>query len=190
MGPTLETSRLILRPWRDSDIDAWVALCADERVMEFFPSTQDREQSEAGAARLRERFDRDGYGWWAVEVKNGDAFAGTVVIQDVPYDAHFTPALEVGWRLSVANWGRGYATEAARAALDFAFAKLGCSEIVAMTMVANVRSRRVMERLGMSRDPRDDFDHPLLAPGHPIRPHVLYRIGASAFVSGARGATI
>jgi ribosomal-protein-alanine N-acetyltransferase len=144
--------------------------------VEFFPSTADREESEASAALLRARFDRNGYGWWAVEVKNGDAFAGTIAIADVPYDAHFTPALEVGWRLSVANWGHGYATEAARTALDFAFSNLGCSEVVAVTTVANVRSRRVMERLGMSRDPRDDFDHPLVDPGHPIRPHVLYRI--------------
>jgi RimJ/RimL family protein N-acetyltransferase len=172
---TLETPRLVLRSWRDSDIDPWVEMSADPRVMEHFPNTYTRAQSEASLIRMRERLEREGHGWWPIEVKGGTSFAGVIVLQEIPFDSHFTPAMEVGWWLAYDHWGKGYATEGARAALAYAFGELQRSEIVAITTPVNVRSQRVMERLGMTRDPADDFDNPYIAAGHPLRRHVLYR---------------
>lgn len=166
----------MLREWQDGDNEAWFAMNADPRVMEFFPHPYHREQADEVAARLRAQLDRDGYGWWVAEIKRGSPFAGVVALQDVPFQAAFTPAKEIGWRFAHAFWGRGYATEAAAAALSFAFDELGWSEVVAMTAALNVRSQRVMQRLGMTHDPADDFDHPRIAQGHPLRPHVLYRV--------------
>jgi RimJ/RimL family protein N-acetyltransferase len=174
---TLQTPRLLLRGWRDSDIEPWVQMNADPRVAEFFPRAFTREASESSALRLRENFERLGYGWWVVEVRGGPSFAGIVALQDVPFEADFTPALEIGWRFAPQCWGRGYATEGARAALDHAFNSLGRDEVVAMTAVPNARSQRVMQRLGMTRDLRADFDHPRIEEGRPLRRHVLYRIG-------------
>ena len=175
---TLETPRLILRQWRDEDVERWVAMCADPRVMEFFPSTIGREQAEKMAAGMRSGLERDGYGWWPIEVKGGAPFAGAILLQEIPFEAHFTPAMEVGWWLAFEQWGHGYATEGARAALDYAFGELQRSEIVAITTPVNQRSQRVMQRLGMTRDPNEDFENPRVALGHPLRTHVLYRIRA------------
>lgn len=180
MVRTLETPRLLLRPWRDADVEPWVAMWADADVMEFFPWTFDRAQAEGMAARMRTRLETDDYGWWILEVKGGPGFAGIIELQDVPFEAHFTPALEVGWLLLPGQWGRGYATEGARAAIAFAFDELHAAEVVAMTAIPNVRSRRVMERLGMTHDPADDFDHPQVEAGHRLRRHVLYRARAGA----------
>lgn len=119
-----------------------------------------------------------GYGWWVVEVRGVTPFAGLICLQEVPFEAAFTPAHEVGWRFAYEHWGQGYATEGARAAVDFAFRSLDWKEIVAFAAASNARSRRVMERLGMTYDPRDDFDHPRLVAGDPLRPHVLYRVRA------------
>jgi len=177
---TLQTERLILRPWRDEDIEAWVDLCADERVMEFYPSTIDRAESERTAYRLRELHERDGYGWWVVQTRSVPTFIGVIVLQRVPFEAAFTPAFEIGWRFIASEWGKGYATEGARAALKFAFEQLEWDEVVAMTSTLNLRSRRVMERLGMTRDPRDDFENPRVEIGHRLRPHVLYRVKRGA----------
>jgi RimJ/RimL family protein N-acetyltransferase len=176
--PTLETERLILRDWCDDDVAAWVAMNADPRVTEFFGKIYTREFSEASAIQIRRALSSDGYGWWAVEVKGGPPFAGVIALQKVPFEAAFTPAYEIGWRFAQESWGKGYATEGARAALAFAFEKLRWPGVVAFTAVPNVRSQRVMERLGMAHDPADDFDHPKLDPGHPLRRHVLYRIKA------------
>ncbi len=172
---TLRTQRLLLRPWRPADFAPFAELNADPRVMEFFPRLHDRAESDAMAARIAERIERDGYGLWAVEVPGEISFAGFVGLQVVPFEAHFTPAIEVGWRLAHGAWGRGFATEGAREALDFAHRKLGYGEVVSMTAAANVRSRRVMEKLGMIRDAEDDFDHPRVPEGNPLRRHVLYR---------------
>ena len=131
--PLLETPRLILRQWRDSDVEAWVAMSADPRVMEFFPAIPVRSDAEATASRLRARLESDGFGWWALEVKGGPSFGGVICLQRVPFEAHFTPAVEVGWRLAYESWGQGYATEGARAALAFAFEELKVEEVVAMT---------------------------------------------------------
>ena len=149
---------------------------ADPRVMEFFPATYDRERALITAARLRQRLDSDGYGWWIVEIKEGADFAGAVALGDVPFEAPFTPALEVGWRFAYDHWGRGYAAEAARIVLHFAFTAMERDEVVALTAAMNLRSQRVMRRLGMTRDPRDDFEHPHLEAGHRLRPHVLFRL--------------
>ncbi len=176
MAPVIETARLILRTWKDADVEPWIATGLDPRVMEFFPALSERADAEKRVAVMRERLERDGYGWWALEVKDGAPFAGVIVLQDVPFDAPFTPALEIGWRLAHEHWGRGYATEGARAALAFAFDELGRDEVVAITAALNLRSQKVMERLGMTREERDDFDHPRVPPGHRLQSHVLYRI--------------
>lgn len=153
-------------------------MSADPRVMEFFPQTYNREESRQMATRMRTNLEQDGYGWWVVEVVHGPAFAGLACLQKVPFEAPFTPATEIGWRFVHSQWGHGYATEAARALLDFAFTELGWNEIVAFTAAINERSLRVMQRLGMTHDPADDFDHPRLPPGHRLQRHVLYRISA------------
>jgi 3-dehydroquinate dehydratase / shikimate dehydrogenase len=173
--PTIETPRLRLRDWRDSDVEAWVRLNANPRVTEFFHKRYTRVDCEASAAVIREQLERNGFGWWAVEVRGGAAFAGVIALQVVPFEAPFTPANEIGWRFAFEHWGRGYATEGARAALDYAFDELHWPEVVAFTAASNRRSRRVMERVGMTHDPTDDFDHPKIEPSHPLRRHVLYR---------------
>jgi RimJ/RimL family protein N-acetyltransferase len=167
---------LLLRPWRDEDLPAFAALNADPRVMEFMPKALSRDESDARADRIRRHWAERGFGLWAVEVPGVAPFIGFVGLSVPPFEAAFTPCVEIGWRLAFAHWGRGYATEAANAALEDGFGRLGLTEIVSFTVPANVRSRRVMERLGMTRSPADDFDHPLLPEGHPLRRHVLYRI--------------
>jgi RimJ/RimL family protein N-acetyltransferase len=132
--------------------------------------------SDAFVARAEAHFEERGFGLWAVEVRDGGTFAGFVGLSTPRFDAHFQPSVEIGWRLGPEHWGRGYATEGARAALAFGFEVLRLEGIVSFTVPANVRSRRVMEKIGMTYDPADDFDHPLLAEGHPLRRHVLYRI--------------
>lgn len=171
----LSTTRLRLRQWRDGDLEPFATLNADPEVMRFFPAPLSREQSDALAAREREGIGERGWGLWAVEVLESSRFIGFVGLAEPRFDAHFTPAVEVGWRLAHDAWGKGYATEGGRAALVYAFDELGLTEIVSFTSAINVRSRRVMERLGMSHDPADDFDHPSVATG-PLRLHVLYRL--------------
>jgi ribosomal-protein-alanine N-acetyltransferase len=178
-GVVLRTPRLILRPWRDEDVEPFAAMNADPRVMEHFPSLMDREQTEAMVARIRTHFAAHGFGPWAVEVPGAASFIGFTGIFHVPFEAYFTPAIEVGWRLTPAHWGQGYATEAAQAVLQHGFERLALPEIVAYTVPANVRSRRVMEKLGMKHEPAGDFDHPRIAEGSPARRQVLYRISPS-----------
>ena len=181
----IRTSRLRIRPWRDDDFDPYAAMNADPRVMEFFPSVLSREESQARFAQGHARMAESGYGLWPVEVIGGAPFIGMVGLADPDFRAPFMPAVEIGWRLAAAHWGRGYATEAARAVLAYGFERLALPEIVSFTTVANVRSRRVMEKLGMRRSPEDDFLHPKLPEGHPVRPHVLYRLRRSDFRPGA-----
>jgi RimJ/RimL family protein N-acetyltransferase len=175
-APTLHTPRLVLRPWREEDFAPFAAMNADPRVMEFFPRPLERAESDAAVGRTREHFARHGFGLWAVEVPGVADFIGFVGLAIPRFEAHFTPCVEIGWRLAVEHWGRGYATEAARAVLAFGFEDLALEEIVSFTTTANRRSRAVMERIGMSRSPEDDFDHPALPEGHPLRRHVLYRV--------------
>ncbi len=171
----MNTPRLILRTWRDEDLEPFARLNADPEVMRHFPSVQTREESDASAARIRAHFEANGFGIWVVEEKGGAPFVGTIGLLRVSFEAHFTPCVELGWRLVRNAWGKGYATEAAREALRFGFEELGLEEVVAFTTPENVRSRRVMERLEMRHSPDDDFDHPRMPSGHPLRRHVLYR---------------
>ncbi len=169
MPVSLATARLLLRPWREADAAAFAALAADPKVMEFLlPPRPD------WAARTCAHWERHGFGQWVVELPGHAAFIGVVGLNSVGYEAAFAPAVEIAWRLASAYWGRGYATEAARAALDYGFGELGLGQIVAVTVPANSRSRRVMERLSMTHDPDGDFDHPRV-PDEPLKRHVLYR---------------
>jgi ribosomal-protein-alanine N-acetyltransferase len=178
----ITTDRVILRQWRAEDVDAFAAMGRDPEVMACFPALVEREQCEQMMARVRESIDRDGFGLWAIEVRGGAPFIGFCGIQRVPFEAAFTPAVEVGWRLARAHWGHGYVTEAARAALAYGFDTLGLAEIVAFLIPANARSAAVCERLAMTRDPDGDFDHPRVAEGavsvagFPQRRHILYRL--------------
>jgi RimJ/RimL family protein N-acetyltransferase len=169
-----------LRRWLPADREPFAALTADPRVMEFFPALLSREESDSRADRIEDHFDRHGFGLWAVEVPGVAAFVGFVGLSVPPFEAPFTPCVEVGWRLAAEHWGRGYATEGARAALAFGFEALGLRAVLSYTVPGNVRSRRVMERIGMAHDTAGDFEHPLLPEGHPLRRHVLYRITRAA----------
>lgn len=172
----IRTPRLLLRQWRDSDLEPFATMNADPDVMAYMPALLDRSTSDAFVARTREHFERHGFGLWAVEVPGDAAFVGYVGLSVPRFTAAFTPCVEVGWRLAHAHWGCGYATEAARAALSFGFLSAGLSEIVSFTVPANTRSIAVMDRLGMTHDSSDDFIHPSLPAGHPLGPHVLYRL--------------
>ena len=185
MTPVLETERLLLRSFRDDDLQGLAALCADPVVMRHFPETLDHAASERLAGRIKAHFDRHRFGPWSVEIKDTRRYAGFVGLMVPTFETHFTPCVEVGWRLARKYWGRGYATEAARAALTFGFDTVGCAEIVSMTVPDNRRSRAVMARLGMKRQVEDDFDHPNVPEDHRLRRHVLYRLSKSDWLSSA-----
>lgn len=174
----MRTERLLLRGWREEDRDAWAAMSADPAVMEFFPATLDRAAADAAFDRYSAALEERGWGLWAVE--RAGVFLGFTGLNPVGFAADFAPATEIGWRLRRDAWGHGYASEAARAAMAYAFDDLGLTELVSLTAAINTRSRAVMERLGMIRDPTDDFDHPNVAEGSPLRRHVLYRLGHPA----------
>ena len=170
----LRTPRLLLRQWREADLEPFAALNADPRVMEFLPAALTRDESDDFVSgRIAPQFERLGYGLWAVEVPGVTSFAGYVGLQEQTFPAPFTPCIEVGWRLDAHCWGRGYATEAGRAALAYGFDVAGLDEIVSMTAATNLRSIAVMQRLGMQ--PAGEFEHPRLPAGHALRRHVLYR---------------
>lgn len=174
----LPTERLLLRRWKPSDRAPFAELNTDPSVMEFFPSTLSTAESNDFVDRIEAQFDRAGFGLWAVEIPATARFIGFVGLWPATFEAHFTPAIEVGWRLARSSWGAGYAPEAARAAIADGFDRLGLDEIVSFTAAINLNSRRVMEKLGMTHDPSDDFAHPKVAAGDPLRPHVLYRLAA------------
>jgi ribosomal-protein-alanine N-acetyltransferase len=176
----LATERLILRHWRDEDLDRVAAITADPEVMRFFHLTRTREQSDAWVARVRAHFDRHGFGIWAVEAPGVAPLIGFVGLVHVPDDLPCAPAVEAAWTFGAPWWRRGYCTEAARAAMADGFARLRLPEIVAFTATTNLPSQGVMRALGMIRDPADDFDHPRVPEGHELRRHVLYRLKAPA----------
>jgi RimJ/RimL family protein N-acetyltransferase len=169
------TSRLLLRQWREDDREPFAALNADALVMEHFPGLLTRDQSDAMMDRCVEQIRCDGYGLWAVEVRTSGEFIGFVGLAVPIWEAPFTPCTEVGWRLARSAWGHGYASEAAIAALATAFGPVELDEVVSFTTTRNLRSQHVMQRIGMTRDPSEDFDHPRVARG-PLRRHVLYLI--------------
>lgn len=174
----LRTERLRLRRWRSADRRPFAALNADPGVMEHYPATLSERESDAFVDRIEGSFEDQGFGLWAVEVVGSADFAGYVGLWPAMFDAHFTPAVEVGWRLATRFWGSGFAPEAGRAAVRDGFARLGLGEVVSFTAESNLGSRRVMEKLGMSHDLDDDFAHPSLPSGHRLKAHVLYRLVA------------
>jgi RimJ/RimL family protein N-acetyltransferase len=172
----LQTERLVLRRWQSEDRAPFAAMNADPEVMHHFRGPLDRAQSDAFLERIEQAFETHGYGLWVVELRSQPGLLGFAGLAWQTFEAAFTPALEVGWRFARSAWGHGYATEAGRAALAYGFEHADVDEIVSMTTRTNERSQAVMRRLGLTRDPNDDFEHPALPPGHPLRPHVLYRI--------------
>jgi RimJ/RimL family protein N-acetyltransferase len=179
MQAALGTERLILRRWRDGDRDAFSMLNADPRVMQFFPECLTREQSDSIIDRIEKHFDAHGFGLYAAELRATGEFAGFIGLAVPTFEAFFTPCVEIGWRLAVAHWNQGLATEGARAVLEFAFTEIELKEVVSFTTRGNLPSRRVMEKLGMYY--AGDFDHPRIPEGHPLRPHVLYRMTSATF---------
>lgn len=172
----IATERLILRRWREEDRGPFARLNSDPAVMEFFPAQLTRAQSDALLDLIDAHFVANGFGVWATELKSTGEFIGFIGLWIPKFEAHFTPCVEIGWRLAASHWGRGLATEGALAAAEYAFDELGLNELVSFTSVGNVKSRRVMEKIGMTHDAADDFDHPDLPAGHKLRRHVLYRI--------------
>jgi RimJ/RimL family protein N-acetyltransferase len=194
-APELRTDRLYLRRWCATDREPFAALNADLRVMEYFPAVLPREESDALAERIDSHFEQYGFGLWAIEIADVTPFAGFIGLSVPRFESHFTPCVEIGWRVAAEYWSCGYATEGARVVLAFGFEQLRLTEIVSFTAPSNLRSRRVMERLGMTCNPADDFDYPGLPEGHPLRRHVLYRIGRPEVASdltrqGRRGGSV
>lgn len=182
MPPTeLWTKRLRLREWREEDRAPFAALNADPRVAEFLPTPLGRVESDAFLERAMQHFRDHGFGIYAVESRSERGCIGFIGLSVAPFEAAFTPCVEIGWRLAAEHWGRGLATEGARAVMAHAFGALRLAEIVSWTVPANARSRRVMEKLGMTHNPADDFDHPRLPAGEPLRRHVMYRLSATSW---------
>jgi RimJ/RimL family protein N-acetyltransferase len=171
----LRTGRTALRRWRAADREPFAALNADPPVMAYFMWALSRSQSDAFADQIDQELAERPFGLWALGIPGVTPFAGFVGLHVPSFTAHFTPCVEIGWRLAAAYWGQGYATEAARAVLAYAWDPLGLPEVVSFTTVTHRKSRAVMERIGMTRDPGDDFGHPRVPEDHPLRPHVLYR---------------
>jgi RimJ/RimL family protein N-acetyltransferase len=179
----VRTARLILRRWRPEDRRPFAILNADPAVTEYFPARLSPLESDALAGRIEAHFAKHGFGLWAIEVPHVAPFVGYVGLSVPMFHTHFMPCVEIGWRLAREDWGKGYATEGARAVLAFGFEQLNLDQIVSFTTAANLRSRRVMERIGMSHSPADDFDHPSLPSGHVLRRHVLYRMHRATFAA-------
>jgi RimJ/RimL family protein N-acetyltransferase len=182
--PEVRTERVLLRRWRPEDREPFARLNADPKVVEYLPGALSRAESDALADGIEAGWYQRGYGLWAVELPGVAPFVGFVGLNRQTFDAPFNPSVEVGWRLASSAWGHGYATEAGRVALTYGFDDVGLNEIVSFTTRRNARSRRVMGRLGMRHDPADDFEHPSLPEGSPIRSHVLYRLDRDAWSTG------
>lgn len=172
----LRTDRLLLRQWRETDLQPFAALNADPAVMEHFPAPLERAQSDALAARERSRIEERGWGLWAVEIVASGDFIGFVGLAEEDFGFDWTPAVEIGWRLAQAAWGYGYATEAATAVLAHAFQVLGLDEVVSFTATTNAPSLAVMQRIGLHLHPASPFHHPRVEPGHRLEEHALYHL--------------
>lgn len=183
----LESARLRLRPWRDTDLAEFAQMCTDPQVMRYFPAPLSRLESAAFIGRVRGHFAEYGYGLWALERKDTGAFIGFTGLMNVGFDAPFAPAVEIGWRLVPEHWGLGYASEAAWAVLRCAFDRLALDQVVSFTTESNLASQKVMQAIGMQRDRLGDFEHPKLAPGHPLKSHVLYRISRAQWLETLHG---
>jgi ribosomal-protein-alanine N-acetyltransferase len=185
MNSALQTGRLVLRRWRAEDRQPFAALNADPEVTQYLPAPLSRGESDDLVDRIEASFDANGFGLWALEVKATGEFIGFTGLSVPRFEAAFMPTVEVGWRLARSAWGKGFATEAARASLDCGFGEHGLDEVVSFTTETNAPSRAVMHRLGMTGDPDDDFDHPTLT-GHRLVRHVLYRMPADRWRAGGR----
>lgn len=188
-GPTVETERLILRRWRERDRDEFAALNADPEVMEHFPNVLTAEESDQMLRRIDRQFEEFGFGLWAVDIKWAKKFIGFCGLAVPTFQTHFTPAVEIGWRFAKDQWGSGYASEAAKAVLDFGFEQADLEQILSWTIPANQRSQRVMERLGMIRTPDLDFDHPRFLHDDRLRRHVVYRITRQEWAADRGGSS-
>lgn len=177
---TLDSERLLLRRWRPEDLEPFARLCADSRVMEHFPATLSERECESLITRIEAGFEQNGFGAWACELKENGVFIGFVGLAVPTFVSHFTPCVEIAWRIAYEHWGKGLAPEGARVALDAAFNVLKLPEVLSFTAVQNHRSRRVMEKIGMTHDPSGDFDHPSLPSDHVLCRHVLYRARRTA----------
>ncbi|MBL7481108.1 GNAT family N-acetyltransferase [Legionella bononiensis] len=173
---SLETSRLILRDWKDEDVSPFFLMNQDPKVMEYFPGVWTMDMVHSFITRMKSQLVNKGFTLWAVEEKETQAFIGFIGLNAPSWEAHFTPCVEIGWRLASSSWGKGYATEGAQAVLEFAFHHLKLKKVVSFTVPDNLRSRRVMEKIGMTRVSDGDFLHPNLEPSHPLARHVLYVI--------------
>jgi RimJ/RimL family protein N-acetyltransferase len=180
----IETERLILRHWQERDIDPCTVNNSDPKVMEFLGPLRTREETAMGIAKTQKYIDDHGYGLYAAELKETGMCIGYIGCAALSFDAPFTPTIEVGWRIGAQYWGRGYAPEGARAVLGDMFTRLGHEEIISITAVINTKSIRVMQKIGMHTDPRENFNHPKLAIDNPLRPHVLYRMKKKEWISG------
>lgn len=183
----LESARLLLRQWSDEDLPAFAAMCADPQVMRYFPAPLSRLESAALIGRIRGHFAEHGFGFWALERKDSGAFIGFTGLAVVGFEAGFTPAVEIGWRLAREHWGLGYASEAAWTALRCGFDRLALKDVVAFTTASNQPSQKVMQAIGMHPAPSEDFEHPKLAGDHPLRAHVLYRINREQWLETLHG---
>ena len=183
----LESARLLLRQWRDEDLPEFAAMCADPQVMRYFLAPLSRLESASLIGRVRGHFAEHGFGLWALQRKDTGQFIGFTGLGVVGFDAPFTPATEIGWRLAREHWGLGYASEAAWTALRCGFDRLALTEIVSFTTQSNTPSEKVMQAIGMHHDSADDFEHPRLAADHPLRHHVLYRITREQWLQTLHG---
>jgi 3-dehydroquinate dehydratase/shikimate dehydrogenase len=176
--PTIRTNRLILRQWDSTDLEPFANLNADPRVREHFPGIQTKKESDLSASIISDHIKKYGWGLWAAALIQTGEFIGFIGLAEVPFKTEFTPAVEIGWRLAFEYWGKGYATEGAKASISYGFNTLNLNEIVSFTAVKNMRSRAVMERIGMHHDPDGDFDHPKIQESSPVKRQVLYRLKA------------
>jgi RimJ/RimL family protein N-acetyltransferase len=172
----IRTPRLLLRQWKDSDLDAWCEMNADAEVRKYFPKVNERADSEGEASRMKASITQRGWGFWAVEVPSVTPFIGAVGLFVPTFEAPWQPAVEVGWRLKRNTWGKGFATEAALAARDFGFTELKLPQIIAMSVITNEPSHRVMHRIGMARWDGMEFDHPRVPHDWPLKRHIVHRI--------------
>lgn len=179
----IETKRLILRTWQESDYEPMCQINQDKLVMEYFPELLDEKQTQKLISKVDKHYKDHGFTFYATELKDTHEFIGMVGLAyvEMSFTEHFTPNIEIGWRLAHKFWGKGYATEAASAVLDYAFNKINLKEVVSFTTVNNERSRRVMEKIGMTNNPSDNFDHPKIPDDHPLKRHVLYRISKDVY---------
>ena len=171
----IETERLYVRQWEEEDLHPFYKLNSSPKVMRFYPNLLSRKESDNFVCKASSQIDENGYSFWAIELKESSKLIGTMGIADVHFKEHFTPAVEIAWRLASQYWGFGYATEAAKAVFDYGYKELNLKEIVSFTVPENKRSIRVMEKIGLSRDPQRDFYHPKLPREHRLSRHVLYR---------------